>query len=98
MDRDRPLNSPATPGRIGRIVVRGEFGPLLSAANRGSANVDLADFAAGRSPKTIGGTFRVVRSTIIHLRRVMLAWTAGGSLRSGRPVVATVMHNERRPT
>jgi hypothetical protein len=55
MDRDRPLNSPATPGRIGRIVVRGEFGRLLSAANRGSANVDLADFAARRGPKTIPG-------------------------------------------
>ena len=29
---DRPSNDAATPGRIGRIVVRGEFGPLLSAA------------------------------------------------------------------
>jgi hypothetical protein len=32
MDPDRPRNDAATPGRIGRIVVRGEFGPLLSAA------------------------------------------------------------------
>jgi hypothetical protein len=32
MDRDRPPNDPATRGRIGRIVVRTEFGPLLSVA------------------------------------------------------------------
>jgi hypothetical protein len=59
MDRDRPLNSPATPGRIGRIVVRGEFGRLLSAANRGSANVDLADFAARRGLRPFRGIFEL---------------------------------------
>jgi hypothetical protein len=32
MDRDRPPNDPATRGRIGRIVVRAEFAPLLSVA------------------------------------------------------------------
>ena len=31
MDRDRPLDRP-TRRRTGRIVVRGEFGPLLTAA------------------------------------------------------------------
>ena len=32
MDRDRSRSGAATRGRVGRIVVRGEFGPLLGAA------------------------------------------------------------------
>jgi hypothetical protein len=32
MDRDRSRGNAAARGRIGRIVVRGEFGPLLGAA------------------------------------------------------------------
>jgi hypothetical protein len=32
MDRDRSQGSAATRLRVGRIVVRGEFGPLLGAA------------------------------------------------------------------
>jgi hypothetical protein len=32
MDRDRSRGNAATRGRVGRIVVRGEFGPLLGAA------------------------------------------------------------------
>jgi hypothetical protein len=32
MDRDRSRGSAAAHGRVGRIVVRGEFGPLLGAA------------------------------------------------------------------
>ena len=32
MERDRPPDQAASRGRIGRIVVRDEFGPLLAAA------------------------------------------------------------------
>jgi hypothetical protein len=32
VDGDRPHDKAATQGRIGRIMVRGEFGPLLAVA------------------------------------------------------------------
>jgi hypothetical protein len=32
MDRDRSIDTATRRGRVGRIVVRGEFGPLLAAA------------------------------------------------------------------